>query len=298
MNSQQFESNDNKLRAIIQAYLNSNKRWTANDFRNDAKESDPMEVDHLGKGKGKDTDKDKDKDSSKGKGKANERSPTNKTKSATCAKGHFARDCWSRANQDRTVNEVEGAKVDCDAGKEFVLAIENVIQDVSLSPSGCEVHEDGLVMIDSGASVNVCPIWFGESVLEESDGSVQLRGADGRTLQDNGKRQIWPKIGNDLRQYDFHGVEVTKPILSVSYLRENGTETHLAREPFLNYGDRREPLIKKNGVYFVKAQIVHEVKGTIESRVRAGESQKSCVRTQEIHVYTVEGLQNLKNPCF
>ena len=71
------------------------------------------------------------------------------------------------------MNEVEGAKVDSDAGKEFVFAIENVIQDVSLSPSGCQVHEDGLVMIDSGASVNVCPKWFGNSVLEKSDGSVQ-----------------------------------------------------------------------------------------------------------------------------
>ena len=45
VNSQQFESNYNKLRAIIQAYLNTNKNWTANDFR----ETDPMEVDYIGK---------------------------------------------------------------------------------------------------------------------------------------------------------------------------------------------------------------------------------------------------------
>ena len=109
--------------------------------------------------------------------------------------------------------------------------------------------------------------------------------------------KITESDGNDLRQYDFHGVEVTKPILSVSYLCENGTETHFARENFLRYGDRREPLIKKNGVYFVKAQIVHEVKVTTESCVRAGESPKSCVRTQNSCVQ-VEGLQKLKNPCF
>ena len=70
-------------------------------------------------------------------------------------KGHAARDCWSRANQDRTVHEVEGAKVDSAAGEEFVFAIENVVKDVSLSRSGCEVNEDGLVLIDSGASINV-----------------------------------------------------------------------------------------------------------------------------------------------
>ena len=38
-------------------------------------------------------------------------------------------------------------------------------------------------MIDSEASVNVCPKWFGESALEQSDGLVRLRGADGRALQ-------------------------------------------------------------------------------------------------------------------
>ena len=82
------------------------------------------------------------------------------------------------------------------------------------------------------------PKWFGESILQESDGSVQLRGADGRTLQDYGRRQMWLKIGKHPRQYDFHVVEVTKPILSASYFWENGIETHLAREPFLKYGDR------------------------------------------------------------
>ena len=49
VNSQQFESNWNKLRAIIQAYLNTNKTWIANDVR----ETDPMEVDNIGKSKGK-----------------------------------------------------------------------------------------------------------------------------------------------------------------------------------------------------------------------------------------------------
>ena len=75
-------------------------------------------------------------------------------------------------------------------------------------------------------------------------------------LQVKGKRQIWLKIGNNVKRYDFLVVEVTKPILSVSYLCEHGIETHLARAPFLKCGDRREPLIKSNGVYFVKAACV------------------------------------------
>ena len=38
VNSNFFESNYNMLRAIIQAFVNSNKSWIANDFRNDTKE--------------------------------------------------------------------------------------------------------------------------------------------------------------------------------------------------------------------------------------------------------------------
>ena len=77
-------------------------------------------------------------------------------------KSHLARDCWSRTHQDKTVNEVEGTKVDADAAKEFVLTIGNTVKDVSLGQSGCESREDGLVMIDSGASVNVCHKWLGQ----------------------------------------------------------------------------------------------------------------------------------------
>ena len=116
------------------------------------------------------------------------------------------------------MNEVDGAKAEPDTAKEFLFAIENVVKDVSLSQSGCEVGEDGLVMMDSGAPVNVCPKWFGKSTLQKSDGSVVL----------HGKRQIWLKIGNNLKRYDVHVVEVTKATLSVSYLCEKGIETQNA----------------------------------------------------------------------
>ena len=141
-------------------------------------------------------------------------------------KGHFARDCWSRANQDRTVNEVDGAKADLDTAKDFVFALQSVVKDVGLSQSGCEVSEDGLVMIDSGASVNVCHKWLRKSTLQKSDGSVLLRGADGRTLQDNGKRQLWLQIGNNLKRYDFFVVDVTKPILSVNTESKHAPHNH------------------------------------------------------------------------
>ena len=49
VNSQQFESNYNNLRAIIQAYLNTNKKLIVNDLR----ETDPMGVVYIGKSKSK-----------------------------------------------------------------------------------------------------------------------------------------------------------------------------------------------------------------------------------------------------
>ena len=72
-----------------------------------------------------------------------------------------------------------------------------------------------------------------------------VKRANGKPLQEYGKRRIWLKICGQTKQYDFHVVDVTKPILSVSCLWENGVETHLAKESFLRFGDRHEPLKKK-----------------------------------------------------
>ena len=296
VNSQQFESNYNKLRAIIQAYLNTNKTWIVNDFR----ETVPMDVDYIGKSKGK------GKSKSKSKGK---RKPSTDKECYVCWKrGHLARDCWSRANHDKMVNEVEVEDPNAQPDEEYVYTIDHEVNVVDLSQSGCEVNKtkekktarewdprtqeqtarewdprtqeqtarewdpktqeqtarewdprthESLVMVDSGASVNVCPNWFGNSKLEQSDDATCLRGANGKPLQEYGKRQIWLKICGQTKRYDFHVVDVTKPILSVSCLCENGTETHLAKESFLRFGNEHEPLIRKGGVYIVKAQTVN-----------------------------------------
>ena len=61
VNLQQFESGFNKLKAIMQAYLKTNKTWIANVLR----ESDPVEVDHISKGKSKGKGKTKSRSNSK-----------------------------------------------------------------------------------------------------------------------------------------------------------------------------------------------------------------------------------------
>ena len=80
------------------------------------------------------------------------------------------------------------------------------------------------------------------------------------------------KICGQTKRYDFHVVDVTKPILSVSFLCDDGTETHLTKESFLRFGNEHEPLIRKGGVYFVKAQ-------TINACVRADGYTEKLMRT-------------------
>ena len=237
MNSQQFESNYNKMREIIQAFLNTNKTWIVNDFR----KTDPMDVDYTSKSKGKGKSKSKgkgkrksksngkskgksgsngngkskgkSKDRNQGKGKSKNTSkgggsgkPDNDKECYACGKGgHFERDGWSRANHDKMVKKVEVENTNAEPGKECVDTTEHEVNVVSLSQSvrGLNEIEEGktegdwdprtheqtarewdprthesLVMIDSGASVNVCPKWFANSKLEQSDGATCLRGAN------------------------------------------------------------------------------------------------------------------------
>ena len=94
-----------------------------------------------------------------------------------------------------------------DAAKEFEYTIDSAVKDVIMRQSGCQSHEDGYVMIDSGASVNVCSMWFAEAADEQSDSSVTPRRGWTNTP---GKRRIWLRIGNHLKRHEFLVVDGTK----------------------------------------------------------------------------------------
>ena len=109
----------------------------------------------------------------------------------------------------------------------------------------------------------------------------------GKPLQEYGKRQIWLNISGQTKRYDFHVVNATKTILSVNWLCEHGVETHLAKKSFLRFGDGHEPLIRKSGEYFVKAQTVNAVGDMTRDRsqeqcVRADGSKKKCVQADRL----------------
>ena len=86
-------------------------------------------------------------------------------------------------------------------------------------------------------------------------------------------------------------VNVTKPILSVSWLCEHGVKTHLAKKSFLRFGDGHEPLIRKGGVYFVKAQTVNAVEDMTRDK-----SQERCVRADGLQNSCVQA-DGLTRPC-
>ena len=163
VNSQQFESNYNKLRAIIQANLNTKKTWIVNGFRKQiqwtwitqarakVKAKSKSKGKSKGKsgsnGKGKSKGKSKDRNQGKGKSKSNSKGrgsgkPDNDKECYVCGKrSHFTRGCWSRANHDKMVNEIEVEDIKAEPGKEYVYTIEHKTNVVNLSQSGCGVDK-------------------------------------------------------------------------------------------------------------------------------------------------------------
>ena len=123
--------------------------------------------------------------------KAKEVDNLTKTKSATCAGVISNETAGHEQITNKMVNEVEVEDTNAEPGKEYVYTIEHEVDVVNLNQSGCGVNKiderktardwdprthEGLVMIYSGASVNVCPKWFGncvgQAIVQGDEGPV------------------------------------------------------------------------------------------------------------------------------
>ena len=145
-----------------------------------------MVVDRTSRGKGKGKGNDKGKSNGKGKSKGKGTKPAIQRVLRVRRKRALRTRLLVTSKPRQNSQRGERCKVDSDAGKEFVFAVENAAKNVSPSHSGCEINEDGLVMIDSGASVGVCPKWFGASGVGRISSTP---GCGGGALRGNGKRQ-------------------------------------------------------------------------------------------------------------
>ena len=152
-----------------------------------------MEVDALMKGKsknkvkgtGKEMGKENDKEKGKGKSKVKAKEGTSDTSNVKCffckEEGHTRKDCpkfpaWLA--DKKTVGHEQSANSIEEDGWIFELDHEHE-----------ELFE--LIMIDSGASVHVCPLDHGQKIgLRKSSGTRPLLTASGAEMKQHGMRQV------------------------------------------------------------------------------------------------------------
>ena len=125
--------------------------WTTGKSKGTGKSKSKSKGKNKGKSgsnsKGKSKGKSKDRNPGKGKGKINSKGkgkgkPSNDKECYVCGKrDHLARDCWSRANHDKMVNEVEGEHPNAQPDEEYVYTIDHEVNVVDLCQSGCEVNK-------------------------------------------------------------------------------------------------------------------------------------------------------------
>ena len=81
--------------------------------------------------------------------------------------------------------------------------------------------------------LSTCPKWFRNFKLEQSDGATCLRSANGKPLQEYGKRQIWLIICGQTKRYDFHVLNVDEADLECKLLVRTRSWNTLSKEILL-----------------------------------------------------------------
>ena len=114
-----------------------------------------------------------------------------------------------------------------------------------------------LIMIDSGASVHLCPPEHGqENGLRKSNETRPLLTASGAEMTQHGMRQVSydtevGKVTTDYRVFD-----VRRPILSLRSMMDSGCDVHFTKHRFwMSKDDGKElDMIRSGGVFFVAAR--------------------------------------------
>ena len=244
---QGYEALKSEWKAMHQAY----RQWDIAD----GNDTTPMEVDALKQGKCKNKSegkgKDKGKEKSKGKSEDKPEEGTTDTSNVKCffckEKGHTRKDCpefsaWLA--EKKTVGHQQSANSIDEDGWIFALNQEH--------EELCE-----LIMIDSGASVHVCPPDHGqENGLRKSSRTRPLLTASGAEIEQHGMRQVNYDTEVGKITTDYRVLDVRRPIWSLGSMMDSSCDVHFTKNRcWISKDDGKElDMIRSGEVFFVAAR--------------------------------------------
>ena len=112
-------------------------------------------------------------------------------------------------------------------------------------------------MIDSGASVHVCPPDHGqENGLRKSSGTRPLLTASGAEMKQHGMRQVSYDTEVGKITTDYRVLDVRWPIWSLESMMDSGCDVHFTKNRcWISKDDGKElDMIRNGGVFFVAAR--------------------------------------------
>ena len=114
-----------------------------------------------------------------------------------------------------------------------------------------------LIMIDSGASVHVCPPDHGpEKGLREASESRPLLTASGAEMEQHGMRQVSYDTEVGKVPTDYRVLDVRRPIWSLESMTDSSCDVHFTKNRcWISKDDRKElDMIRSGGVFLVAAK--------------------------------------------
>ena len=162
-------------------------------------------------------------------------------------KGHARKDCpkfsaWLA--EKKTVGHEQSANSIEEDG--WIFAFDHEHEEL------CE-----LIMIDSGASVHVCPPDHGqENGLRKSSKARPLLTASGAKMKQHGMRQVSYDTEVGKITTDYRVLDVRRPIWSLGSMTDSGCDVHFTKNRcWISEDEGKElDMIRSGGVFFVAAR--------------------------------------------